>query len=260
MKHKTSIVTGGYGAIGKAIARGLAEKGYKVVLAGRNEAKLREATEEIIKITGNDKIEFSAVDLCRKSEIEAFAKSWNEPLHILVNNAATTPRSREETPEGIEMQFATNVLGYFWMKQYFHPFMEGLDDARIINVASYWAGGLDLDDVETRNGIYDNDDLYRKCKQANRMLSVAFANRFKDKNIAVLACHPGDVRSKLSTSLGHGGWEAPAQGADTPIWCATAPELKDVTGKYYEHRAEVKCRFAADNKAVEKLFAICEKY
>ncbi len=260
MKHKTSIVTGSYGAIGKAVARGLAEKGYKVVLAGRDEAKLREAAEEIIKITGNDKIEFAAVDLCRKSEVEAFAKSRNEPLHILVNNAAATPRSREETPGGIEMQFATNVLGYFWMTQYFHPFMEGLDDARIVNVASYWAGGLDLEDVETRNGIYDNDDVYRRCKQANRMLSVAFANRLKEKNISVLACHPGDVRSKLSTNLGHGGWESPAQGADTPLWCATAPELKGETGKYYEHRTEVKCRFAADEKAVEKLFAICQRY
>ncbi len=260
MKHKTSIVTGSYGAIGKAIARGLAEKGYKVVLVGRNEAKLREAAEEITKKTGNDKIEFSAVDLCKKSDIEAFAKKWDSPLHLLINNAATTPRSREETPEGIEMQFAANVLGYFWMKQYFYPFMEEQDDARIVNVASYWAGGLDLSDVETRKGIYDNDDVYRKCKQANRMLSVAFAEKLKNKNISVLACHPGDVRSKLSSDLGHGGWESPQQGADTPLWCATAPELKNVTGKYYEHRTEVKCRFATDEKAVEKLFAICQEY
>ncbi len=260
MKHKTSIVTGSYGAIGKAIAEGLAAKNYRVVLIGRDQARLKEAAEDVVNKTGNDKIEFSAVDLCRKSEVEAFAKNWDGPLHLLINNAATTPRSREETPEGIEMQFATNVLGYFWMIKYMHSYMEGQDDSRIVNVASYWAGGLDLKDVETREGFYDNDDVYRKCKQADRMLSVAFAERLREKNITVLGCHPGDARSKLSTSLGHGGWESPAKGADTPVWCATAPELKGETGKYYEHRAEVECRFAADKQAVEKLFAICERY
>jgi len=41
------------------------------------------------------------------------AAEWEGPLHVLVNNAGTTPRQRMETLEGIEMQFATNVLGYF---------------------------------------------------------------------------------------------------------------------------------------------------
>ena len=260
MKQKTAIVTGGYGAIGRAIAEGLAAKSYRVVLIGRNQDRLKETVQDLVNKTGNERIEFFALDLSRKKEVESFAKNWDAPLHLLVNNAATTPRSREETPEGIEMQFATNVLGYFWMVKFLYPYMEGQDDARIVNVASYWSGGLNLDDVETKNGIYDNDDVYRKCKQADRMLSAAFAERLRDKNISVLACHPGDVRSKLSSDLGHGGWESPEQGADTPLWCATAPELKGVTGKYYEHRSENKCRFAEDKNAVEKLVSICEKY
>ncbi len=257
---KTAIVTGGYGEIGKAIAKGLGESGYKVVLIGRDKNKLQKASEEIIQTTRNEDINYFAVDLSRKKEIEGLAKAWNEQLDVLVNNAATTPNKREETPEGIEKQFATNVLGYFWMIKYLHPFMENRDDARIVNVASYWAGGLDLNDIESQNTIYDNDDVYRKCKQANRMLSAAFAESLLEKNIAVTACHPGDVRSKLSNSLGHGGWELPGQGAETPLWCATAPELKGVTGKYFENRSEVKCRFADDKKATEKLYAICDKY
>ena len=138
--------------------------------------------------------------------------------------------------------------------------MEGLDDARIVNVASYWAGGLDLNDVESKKGVYNNDDVYKNSKQANRMLTKAFAEELKDKNISVLACHPGDVRSKLSTDLGHGGWESPEQGADTPVWCAIAEELKGVTGKYYEHKSERKCRFSEDKNSVNKLYEICEGY
>ncbi len=260
MENKTSIVTGSYGAIGKAIAEGLAEKGYKVVLIGRNKNKLHEATNNIITKTGNKSIYYYPVDLSNKNEIKAFANNWNEPLHVLINVAATTPLTREETQEGIEMQFAANVLGYFWMTKFLYSYMEGQADARIVNVASYWAGGLDLSDPESKSGIYDNDKVYRKCKQANRMLSLAFAERLKDKGISVLACHPGDVKSKLSNELGHGGWESPQQGADTPLWCATAPELKNITGKYFEHKSERNCHFSADKKAVEEIFKICEKY
>lgn len=259
-QQKSAIVTGSYGAIGKAIALGLAEKGYSVMLVGRNKHALHDVTSDIIKSSGNNNIEYCQVDLSDKNEIENFAKNWNRPLNVLINNAATTPRSREETKQGIEMQFATNVLGYFWMIKNFVPYMEGQEDARIVNVASYWAGGLDLEDVELKTSYYDNDDAYRRCKQANRMLSAAFAEILKDKNISVFACHPGDVRSKLSTSLGYGGHESPAQGADTPVWCATSQELKDITGKYFEHRAEVNCKFSADKLSVNNLYKICEKY
>ena len=57
-------------------------------------------------------------------EIIKLAESWSGPLEVLINNAAATPRRLEKTPEGIEMQFATNVLGYFWMIKYFHPFLK----------------------------------------------------------------------------------------------------------------------------------------
>jgi NAD(P)-dependent dehydrogenase (short-subunit alcohol dehydrogenase family) len=62
--------------------------------------------------------------------------------------------------------------------------------ARAVNVASYWAGGLDLTDLEFKRRNYDNDKAYRQSKQANRMLSAAFAEKLKPHQIAVKACHP----------------------------------------------------------------------
>jgi NAD(P)-dependent dehydrogenase (short-subunit alcohol dehydrogenase family) len=257
---KTAIVTGAYGAIGKAIAQGVAAKGFRLVMLGRDQKALEEAREEIIKTTGNANVETRALDLSRKGEIRDLAQQWEGPLHLLINNAATTPRNRLETPEGIEMQFATNVLGYFWMTKYFAPFMEGLPDARIVNVASYWAGDLRLDDLEFKQRPYHNDTVYRQTKQANRMLTAAFARRLQDMQVAVLAAHPGDVNSKLSNNLGYGGWESPEKGADTPLYCATDPALNGVTGKYFEQRREMHCPFAEDSKAVEELFKRCEMY
>ncbi len=258
--QRTAILTGAYGAIGKAIAEGMAAKGYQLVMIGRNEEALKQARDEVSKATANSQIHYNAIDLSQKEQVRQLAGDWEGPLHVLINNAAATPRSRTETPQGIETQFATNVLGYFWMMQYFAPHMEGQEDARIVNVASYWAGDLDLDDPEFRARPYDNDTAYRQSKQADRILTVAFAGRLKDKGIAVLSAHPGDVRSKLSTSLGYGGWESPGQGASTPLYCATDPAMKGVTGQYVANKRIETCQFSRDNRAVEKLYGICSRY
>jgi retinol dehydrogenase-13 len=254
------MITGAYGAIGKAIARQMALRGYTTILTGRNEAKLKQACEEIIHATGNNNVSFEPVDLSRKSSVLSLAERWNSPLRVLINNAATTPRNRTETPEGIEIQFATNVLGYFWMISFFNGFMDRKDAPRIINVASYWAGGLDLRDPEFRNRRYNNDEAYRQSKQANRMFTVAFAERLKPQGITVNSCHPGDVNSKLSNNLGFGGHESPDTGAATPVWLATDPSVIGVSGKYFEQCAEAFCSFSRDRAGIEALFRLCESY
>jgi NAD(P)-dependent dehydrogenase (short-subunit alcohol dehydrogenase family) len=258
--QKKAIITGAYGEIGKAIASKIAFQGFDTLLIGRDEKKLQSARKEIEDKTGNHHIRFAVVDLSRKQSIINAATRWSGPLDILINNAATSPRRRMETPEHIEMQFATNVLGYFWMTKYFNKFMQNLDDSRLINVASYWAGGLDLDDLEFKKREYDNDAAYRQSKQANRMLTIAFAQRLIKYGIKVNACHPGDVNSKLSNDLGFGGHESPDQGAATPVWLATDPSLANTTGKYFENQKQTKCLFSSDTGAIERLYNICEQY
>ena len=93
-----------------------------------------------------------------------------------------------------------------------------------------------------------------------RMLTVAFANRLKEKGVTVNVCHPGDVRSTLAGNLGYGGHETPDQGAATPVWLAIANEMEGITGKYYEHMRESSCSFGGNNEKVEKLYEICEQY
>ncbi|MDZ7740756.1 MAG: SDR family NAD(P)-dependent oxidoreductase [Bacteroidota bacterium] len=259
-KKKTALVTGAYGEIGTAISRRLAEMDYHVIMIGKDESKLKATSGEIKQQTGNDDVEYRQVDLSRKSTIKEFAEQWEGRIDVLINNAATTPRHPIDSLEGVEMQWATNVLGYYRMMQYLHPYMEEAEDPRIVNVASYWAGGLDLDDPEFRRRYYDNDTAYRQSKQANRMLSTAFAEKLKDKGISVNVVHPGDVNSQLSNSLGYGGHESPGQGADTPVWAATAPELKGVSGKYFEHRQESTEQFSLEKERVDRLVRLCERY
>lgn len=256
-----ALVTGATGAIGKAIARGIAAlPGYQVVLLCRDEEKAAGAAGEIRKATGNPRVRYELVDVSRRSSVENLARRWQGSAHVLINNAAITPRRREETPEGIELQFATNVLGYFWLTKTFSEHLAICAPSRVVNVASYWAGGLDLGDPEFKRRRYDNDQAYRQSKQADRMLSVAFARRLESLGISVNACHPGDVNSNLSNNLGFGGHETPDQGAATPVWLAIRNRADKATGGYFEQRSRVRCRFGEDLPAVEQLYELCESF
>lgn len=261
LPQRVTLITGATGAIGYAIARQIAARpGYEVVLACRTEDKARQAVREIIRTTGNQRVRYEIVDVSRQTSILALAERWQGPLHVLVNNAAVTPRSRQETPEGIEVQWATNVLGYFWMIEAFSEHLKQAAPARVVNVASYWAGDLDVSDPEFKCRCYHNDTAYRQSKQANRMLTVAWAERLKPCEVTVNACHPGDVNSTLSHNLGFGGHQTPDEGADTPVWLATNLIGQEKSGKYFADRREMRCQFGEDKAGVEALYQTCLGY
>ena len=258
--RQVAAVTGATGSIGKAIAIQLAKLNLKVVIIARDPEKSASAVEEIKTKSNNPAVTYKIADLSRKSSILSLAASWEGPLHILVNNAAVAPQSRLLSPEGIELQFATNVLGYFWMTKGFSTTLSDSSPSRIINVASYWAGGLDLNDLEFARRPYHNHDAYRQSKQANRMLTPIFSKLYNNQDISINACHPGDVRSPLSADLGFGGSQTALDGAKTPVWLASSPSLAGISGKYFENQKEVHCQFGAQTKLSEKLYEICETY
>ena len=256
-----ALVTGATGVIGNAIARALAvTPDYEVVLLARDEGRAKKALDAIRRDTGNDAVRMVLADLSRRHCIQALADSWDGPLHVLVNDAGVAPRRRETTPEGIELTFATNVLAYLWMTDAFAPHLERSAPARIVNVASYWAGELELDDLEFGRRRFDNHTAYRQSKQANRMLTVALAERLAKRGITINACHPGDPSSVLSRNLGFSGSQTPEDAAHTPVMLARGELGADTTGRYFEHGREARCRFAEDRDGVEQLYEICRGY
>ena len=255
-----AIVTGANGVIGKAIVAGIAEHGFEVVMVCRDEKRAERALDEVRRASGGSDVRVELADLSRRESVFALAARWQGRLDVLVNNAAIAPRRRTETPEGIELQFATNVLGYVWMMRAFEAALRRSVPARVVNVASYWAGDLDLSDLQFHKRAYDNDQAYRQSKQANRMLTVAFAQEWREVGITVNSCHPGDANSALSRDLGFGGNETPEQAAATPVWLATDPSLRNATGQYFANRRPARCAFAADAPSIAALDAICAKY
>jgi NAD(P)-dependent dehydrogenase (short-subunit alcohol dehydrogenase family) len=256
--ERLAIVTGATGAIGGAIARGLAaDASFEVVLLGRDARRTRDAADAIRRVTGNGHVRYELVDLSLDSSIREFGRRFDGPVDVLVNNAAIAPPRRQMTSEGREMVFATNVLSYLRLTLALESNLHRAAPARVVNVASYWAGDLDMTDLEFERRRYDNNAAYRQSKQANRMLTVALSERYAPSTVAVNVCHPGDVDSRLSNDLGFGGAESPEQGAATPLWMATARELETVSGKYFASGHEEPCRFASDRHAIALLFELC---
>jgi NAD(P)-dependent dehydrogenase (short-subunit alcohol dehydrogenase family) len=240
---KTAVVTGATGAIGGAIARRLAAEGWQLILPVRRATGMGPLPGTVAE-----------VDLSRRVSIERFARTVSGPVDAIVSNAAECPRSREETPEGIERQLATNVLGYLWMVLALEPALAAAARSRVVLVASYWAGGLELDDLEFRRRLYDNGSAYRQSKQADRMLAAALADRLAPIGTWVGSCHPGDVNSRLSNALGFGGSESPEEGADTPVWLASTGGDPGPTGAYYAQRRLARCSHSRDKAKVAQLY------
>ncbi len=257
---KNCIVTGGCGAIGKAIARGLAQQGYQVFITSRDPDKARETVLELKTLTNNHSVHALEVDLGVQSSIVSLATHWKDPLYLLINNAAAAPKRRSETTDCIETQWAVNVLGYYHMIRLFSPFMQAVPGARIVNVASYWAGDLDMEDPEFRIRPYDNDIAYRQSKQADRMLTAIWAEKLRQFGIVVNCCHPGDVNSRLSNDLGFGGQVTPEEGAQTPLWLALSEDAGKVTGCYAENQAFTEDAFTQNKNELEQLKFVLRSY
>jgi NAD(P)-dependent dehydrogenase (short-subunit alcohol dehydrogenase family) len=258
---RMALVTGATGAIGRAIAAGIAAlQNFELIVTGRDPGRLRQLVADLRQTAGHTRIRGEAVDLASHESIAALGRRFEGPLDVLVNDAAVAPPRRQQTAGGIELVFATNVLGYVWMMRELLPALRAGQAARIVNVASYWAGDLDLDDLEFKRRRYDSHAAYRQSKQANRMLTAAWAARLKGAAISVNSCHPGDVNSRLSNDLGFGGAESPAAGAQTPLWLATSQDVAGKTGGYFEHGRQATCQFCKDRARVERLCEICDGY
>jgi retinol dehydrogenase-13 len=92
------------------------------------------------------------------------------------------------------------------------------------------------------------------------MLTPIFARDLEHAGITVNACHPGDVNSSLSNSLGFGGSQSPDEGAKTPVWLASSESVHNITGKYFEHQKEIHCPFGSNLINAQHLYEICQSY
>jgi retinol dehydrogenase 12 len=255
------LVTGANTGIGFEVARALAKSNAHVVLACRSREKGQTAVDAIAREIPNAQLELLHIDLGSQESIRIAASEFlrkHDTLDVLINNASVALHRRETSVDGIELTFATNVLGYFVLTNLLLDALKRAQAGRIVNVSSKLAGNLDLGDVDFKRRKYDGTTAYAQSKQAERMLTWTWARRLAETRVTANALSPGMVNTRMLRSFNPAmRGKTPEQGADTIVWLATSAEVAGKTDKFWADRKEERCPFH-DRDQEEALWALCE--
>ncbi|MDP8952831.1 MAG: SDR family oxidoreductase [Actinomycetota bacterium] len=185
MKDKVAVVSGASSGIGEAAARALATRGAAVVLAARNEEKLRFLAREILAAGGRALA--VKTDVADETSAEAMVeRTVGEfgALDILVNNAGLglSGRVAELRPDDLRYVLEVNLLGPLRCVQAALPHMPR--GGRIVNVSS----------VIGKRAI-PKVGGYCATKSALNALSEALRVETSDRGITVTSVYPGTTRT-----------------------------------------------------------------
>ena len=251
LRGKTAIVTGASSGIGVETARALASAGAEVTLAVRDIAAGERVAAEIRAGTGNAAVTVGALELGDLGSVAAFARGWNGPLHILVNNAGVMAvQELTLSASGHEMQFATNHLGHFALAIGLHDALVEASGARIVSVSSggHLRSPVVFDDIDYAFRDYDPFGAYGQSKTANVLFAVEATRRWASDAIFANALMPGGIATPLQRHLpahyaddalkafraAGTDFKTVAQGAATSVLLAASPLLEGVGGRYFE--------------------------
>lgn len=255
LSAKRYLVTGASSGIGKATAHALAARGAAVYLACRDRQKGQQTVEELSAQTGNPRLQLVVMDVSVMADVQKVAMRLSqEPLHGLVHNAGVLLSAREETQEGIERTFATNVLGPYLLTKLLRDALgQGADGtapsaqqpAQVVFVSSggMYTQKLRVEDLQFRRTPFDGVMAYAQTKRAEILLCEHFARELSAQNIRVNAMHPGwadtpGVMSSLPTfhKLLKGFLRDSAQGADTIVWLLASQAAAQHNGQFFLDR------------------------
>jgi NAD(P)-dependent dehydrogenase (short-subunit alcohol dehydrogenase family) len=230
---KIALVTGGNKGIGLAIARGLAARGFTVLLGARN---IKAGQEAAAGLDGD--VRPVTLDVTSQEDVDALAARVEEDfgrLDVLVNNAGTNtlafhpmdhlPKPTEETVDDIRNVYEVNVFAVVRLMNAFLPLLEKADAPRVVNVTSKrgsigeegaWGGQPSM--------------VYSSSKTALNALTVHYAREFTGTKLKVNGAAPGHVATDFNNFR---GTRTPDEGAAVAIRLATLPG-DGPTGAVYE--------------------------
>lgn len=239
-------VSGATSGIGRAAAEGFARLGAGVRLLVRSRERGEEVRSTLMQDTGNRDVGLVECDLSSLASVRRCAAELGENrLDVLVNNAGVLPERREVSADGIELTFATNVVGPFLLTRLLVPRLERSAPARVINVSSGGMYGqrIHVDDLEMLDAEFNGTVAYARSKRAQVILTEEWAQRLRPGLVSVHAMHPGWVDTPgLERSLPRfrgllrSVLRTPEQGADTIVWLGAAPSGELGSGRFWHDR------------------------
>jgi NAD(P)-dependent dehydrogenase (short-subunit alcohol dehydrogenase family) len=235
---KVALVTGGNKGIGLAIARGLARRGFTVLLGSR---RLERGQQAAAGLDGD--VRPVTLDVTSQEQVDALAARVGAEfghLDVLVNNAGANtltfrpmdhlPKPTEETVDDIKNVYEINVFAVVRMMNAFLPLLLKADAPRVVNVTSKrgsigeqgaWAGQPSM--------------VYSSSKTALNALTVHYAREFADSPIKINGAAPGHVATDFNNFR---GTRTPDEGAAVAIRLATLP-ADGPTGAVFEDEVQL---------------------
>jgi NAD(P)-dependent dehydrogenase (short-subunit alcohol dehydrogenase family) len=192
---RTALITGANSGIGLETARVLAVHGARVILAGRDQARLDEAARAVRAVAPRAKPRTLVLDLADLASVAAAAKeiAGSETVDLLINNAGVMNLpQRRTTRDGFEMTFGTNHLGHFAFDAQVWPAVRRSAAARVVTVsaiAARWPSGR-LEDLMSERR-YRPMGAYAKSKRANVVYTLELARRTAGTPVEAIVIHPG---------------------------------------------------------------------
>ena len=274
-KQKLILVTGGTSGIGKETVKGLAQTGATVVFTSRDIEKGEEVKKEIVRETNNDNVECIICNLASFSSIRECVEEFKnryQRLCVLINNAGVLPQERQESEDGIELNFAVNFLAPFLLTNLLLPLLKQSAPSRIINVSSsmHKEGEINFADLESKK-TFNKYTAYAQSKLALVLFTKKLAKDLDGSGVTVNALHPGVVDTDMTMQnvlkmnpiagfIFKRTLITPAQGAETSVYLATSPDVEKVSGEYfYKKKIASASPRASDMAVAEKLWSVSAK-
>lgn len=267
----TVLVTGGTSGIGQETARGLAKLGARVIIVGRDPARIERTLAWLEQEAGHNRVEGLQADLSSLTSVRQLAaqvRQKHDRLEVLVNNAGSMFGEGMLTADGFERTWALNHLAYFLLTLELLELLKASAPARIVNVASemHRGGGLDFENLQGEKR-YACIPAYRQSKLANVLFTKALPRRLIGTGVTANALHPGAVATgmgrdmvglmKLANRLCQLFFLSPRKGAATSVYLASSAGVEKVTGKYFvKCRETIPAQLATDVDLQERLWRV----
>jgi retinol dehydrogenase 12 len=268
LRDRTFFVTGANSGIGRALAEALAARGATLVLATRSEKRTRPVLDALQSRYPAARAHWVSIDVSDLSSVRRAADGFlasGQPIDVLVNNAGIAG-TRALSKDGFDLTYATNHIGPFLLTNLLLPRLRESSQGRVVNVASgahFMIKQVDWSVLERRTAPKRSAFKdYAVTKLMNILHAKELARRLAGTQVTTYALHPGAVASNIWRSLpqllqwiGKLFMLSNEDGARTPLYCATAPELASSSGRYYDRGREARpSRLADDASLAQELW------
>ncbi len=244
---KTVLVTGATDGIGRETARQLARSGFRVLVHGRSGQRVAAAVQYVADAAAQEPPQGFVADLSSLEQVRRLALEVLEAaprLDVLINNAGIFSPTSELSHDGYELTLAVNHLAPFLLTNLLLDRLVASAPSRVVNVASgtHYSARLDFarlgaGDSEGRRRRYDPHEAYAQSKLCNVLFTYALADRLRGTGVTANCLHPGVVATKLlRAGFGGGRGQHPLEGARTSVYLASAPEVAEVSGRFFVER------------------------